>query len=119
MFLCEPLVEPACGCLVARVLEHPREQLVGGLLGRHVEPVLLVAREQHPRLELEQGCDQYEELGCRLEVQLARRLEVVDVGEDDLGEVDFEQVNFLAQNQRKEKVERPVKNLQVQIQRRK
>ena len=119
MFLLEPFPEPAGGRLVARVLEHPREQLVGGLLGLHVEPFVFLAREHQPRLELEQGGDQHQELGGGLQVELTGRLEVVDVGEDDLRQVDFEQVDLLAQNQRKEQVERALEDLQVEIERRK
>ena len=113
----QPLVHPAGGRAVARVLEHPREQLVGRLLGRHVESVLLVARQHHARLELEQRRDQHEELGRGLQVQLASGLEVVDVGQDDLGQVDLEQVHLLAQYEREQQIERPLEDLQVEIER--
>jgi len=42
---------------------------------------------------------------------------VIDVGEDDLRQIDLEQVDFLAQNQRKEQVERALEDLQVEIER--
>ena len=110
-------MHPAGRRPVARVLEHPREQLVGRLLGRHVETVLLVAREHHAGLELQQRRDQYEELCRGLEVELAARLEVIDVGQDDLGQVDLEQVDLLAQYEREQQIERPLEDLQVEIER--
>ena len=113
----EPLVHPGRRRAVARVLEQAREQLVGRLLRLHVEPVLVVARQHHARLELEQGGDQHEELGRCLEVELPSLLEVVDVGQHDLGEVDLEQVDLLAQDQREEQVERALEDLEIEVER--
>ena len=76
--LFEHAAEVGGGVAVAPVLEHPREQLVGGLLGREVGLVGRL-RKQEPRLELEQRGDQDEELGRRLEVELAGLLEPLDV----------------------------------------
>ena len=82
---------PAARAAEARVLQHPLQQLLGGLgrpelveLFRHV-----LAGQHQPRLELEQRRDQDEELGRRLEVQLALGLEVVDVREHDLRQLDL------------------------------
>ena len=50
-------------------------------------------------------------------VELTRALEVLDVGEHDLGEVDLEQVDLLLQHERQEQVERPVEDLQVEVER--
>ena len=58
---------------VAAVLEHPREQLVGRLLGAELDLlVVLLCRQQQARLELQQRSDQDQELGRRLELELAR-----------------------------------------------
>ena len=46
-----------------------------------------------------------------------RALEVLDVGEHDLGEVDLEQVDLLLQHERQEQVERPVEDLEVEVER--
>ena len=73
--------------------------------------------QHQPRLQLEQRRDQHEELGGRLEVELAGALEVLDVGEHHLGEVDLEQVDLLLQHQRQEQVERPVEDLEVEVER--
>ena len=75
-------------------------------------------REQQPRLQLEQRGDQHEELGRRLEVELAARLEVVEVGEHDVGELDLEQVDLLAQDERQQQVERAREDLEVELERR-
>ena len=100
----------------ARVGEHPLQQLLGRL-GRHqlVELVDLLARQHQPRLELEQRRDQDEELGRGLEVELVAGLEMVDVGEHDLGQLDLEQVELLAQDEREQEVERPGEDVEVQL----
>ena len=68
-----------------------------------------------PRLELQQRGDQHQELGRGLEIELAARLEVVEVGEDDVGELDLEQVDLLAQDQRQQQVERAREDLEVEL----
>ena len=75
------------------------------------------ARQHQPRLQLEQRGDQDEELGGRLEVELTGPLEVLDVREHDLREVDLEQVDLLLQHERQEQVERPVEDLEVEVER--
>jgi hypothetical protein len=99
------------------VLEHPREELLGGLDGFDVEPLLVVGGKHQPRLQLEQRRDQDQELGGRLEVELTRALEVLDIREDDLGQVDFEEVDLLLQHERQEQVEGPVEDLEVEVER--
>ena len=96
------------------VLEQPREQLLRGLVRVEVEPLVLLGGQHQPRLQLQQRGDQDQELGRRLQVQLAPRLEPLDVGEHDLGEVDLEQVDVLVQDQRDEQVERPLEHIQVE-----
>ena len=98
------------------VLEHPGEQLVGRLARLQVEPLLVLVHGQHQaRLQLQQRRDQHEELGGRLEVELARALEVLDVGEHHLGQVDLEQVDLLLEDQRQQQVERPLEDLEVEV----
>ena len=43
------------------------------------------------------------------------RLEVVEVGDDDLRQVDLEQVQLLAQDQREQQVERTGEDVEVQL----
>ena len=43
------------------------------------------------------------------------RLQVVEVGEDDVGELDLEQVDLLAQDERQQQVERPGEDLEVEL----
>jgi hypothetical protein len=113
-------LQPVCQVLrdppVAPGLEQALHQLLRGLLGLQVaQLVLLLARQQQAGLQLEQRGDQDEELRGDLEVQLAARLEVVEVGEDDLGEVDLEQVDLLLEDQGEQQVERPAEHLQVEL----
>ena len=99
----------------AAVVEHAREQLVGGLPRLELEQLLLLAGEHEPRLELEQRGDEDQELGGRLQVQLALGLEVVEVGEHDVGEIDLQQVELLAQDERQQEVEGPGEDVEVQL----
>ena len=103
----QPRGEVLRGAPVALGLEHPGEQLLGGLAGLEVLQPVVLARQHEPRLELQQRGDQDEELGGDLELELAARVEVIEVGDHDLGELDFEQVDLLAQDQREEEIERP------------
>ena len=52
-----------------------------------------------------------------LEVELAARLEEVEVGDDDVGQLDLEQVDLLAQDERQQQVERPGEDLEVELER--
>jgi hypothetical protein len=114
----EAVAQVLRGAAVAVVLEHAREQLLGRLLGLEVKPLLVLLGQHQARLQLQQRGDQHQELGGRLEVELPRSLEVLDVGQHHLGEVDLEQVDLLPQHQRQEQVERPVEDLQVEVERR-
>jgi hypothetical protein len=42
---------------------------------------------------------------------------VLDVGEHDVGEIHLEQVDLLLQHEREQEVERPVEDLQVEVER--
>ncbi len=103
------------GVAVAPVLEHPREQLLGGLLRRELELVLLGSGQQQARLELEQGRDEYEELGRRLEVELPLLLDVVEVGDHDLAELDLGERDLLAQDDAHQEVEGAGENVEVEV----
>ncbi len=109
--------EMAAGAAEARVGEHPLQQLLGRLGGHQLVELLdLLAGQHQPRLELEQRRDQDQELGRRLQVELVARLEVVEVGEHDLGQLDLEQVELLAQDQREQQVERAREDVEVELQ---
>ena len=109
--------EVPAGAAEARVLQHPLQQLLGRLGGRElVELGQLLAGQHQPRLELEQRGDQHQELRRGLEVQLLAGLQVVQVGDDDVGQLDLEQVHVLAQDQREQQVERPREDVEVQLQ---
>ena len=56
-----------------------------------------------------------EELGRRLEIELAAALEEVEVAEDHVGQLDLEQVDLLAQDEREQQVERPGEDLEVEL----
>ena len=113
----EPRAQVLGRLAVAVVLEHAGEQLLRRLHRLDVEALLLVRGQHQPRLQLEQRGDQDQELGGRLEVELTGPLEVLDVREHDLREVDLEQVDLLLQHERQEQVERPVEDLQVEVER--
>ena len=73
---------------IAAGVEHPREQLLGGLVGLDVEQLLvLLAGDHQTRLELQQRGDEHDEFGGGLQVELAASLQVVEVGEHDVGEL--------------------------------
>ncbi len=103
------------GAAVAARLEHPRQQLLGGLAGLEIQQLLVVARQHEPRLELQQRGDQHEELRRDLEIELAARREVVEVGDDDLRELHLEQVDLLAQDERQQQVKRPGEDLEIEL----
>jgi hypothetical protein len=113
----EPRAQVLGRLAVAVVLEHARKQLLGRLDRLDVELLVLIRGQHEPRLQLEQRRDQDQELGGRLEVELTRALEVLDVGEHDLREVHLEEVDLLLQHERQEQVERPVEDLQVEVER--
>ena len=100
---------------VAARLEHARQQLLGRLAGLEVEQLVLLARQHEPRLELQQGRDEQQELGGRLEIELAAALEEVEVAQDHVGQLDLEQVDLLAQDEREQQVERPGEDLEVEL----
>ena len=91
-----------------------------GRLGRAqlVELLDLLAGQHQPRLQLEQRGDQDEELGRGLEIELVGGLQVVHVGDHDLGQVHFEQVQFLPQDQGEQQIEGPRKDVEVSSSRR-
>ncbi len=97
-------------------VEQPGEQLGGGLALIELELLELLPGQHQPRFQLQEGRDQNQKLGRGLELELAARLQVVDVGDHHLCEVDLEQIDLLAQDQRQQEVERPREDLQVQLQ---
>jgi hypothetical protein len=103
------------GVPVATVLEHPRQELVGGLLGSELRLPLLGPRQQQARLQLQERGDQDQELGGGVEVELAGALEVLEVGDHDLTQRHLRQAHLLAQHHRHQEVERPGEDLQVEI----
>ena len=111
------LRQPPGGAAAAQVLQHPRQQLLGRLLRSQQLGVLVVllAAQQQPRLELQQRRDQHQELGRRLQLQLALALQPIDVGEHDLGQLDLGQVELLAQNERYEQVEGAVEAVEIEL----
>ena len=113
----KPLTQVLGGSPVAVVLEHSREQLLGGLLRLQVELVVVLGRQHQPRLELEQRRYQDEELGGRLQIELAAALQVLNVGEHDVREVDLEQVDLFPEDQRQEQVEGTVEDLEIEVER--
>ena len=100
---------------VAARLEHAREQLLGGLAGLEIGQRVVLARQHEPRLQLEQRGDQDEELGGDVEVELAAGLEEVEIADDDVGQLDLEQVDLLAEDEREQQVERAAEDLEVQL----
>ena len=62
--------------------------------------------EHQARLQLQQRRDQDDEFGRALEVELAAALEVVQVGQHDLRQLELQQVDLFAQDERQQQVER-------------
>ena len=96
--------------LLDRMLQYARFRGAGAWVAQ-----AHAAGQHQPRLELQQRRDQHEELGRRLEIELALGLQVVDVGDHDLGQLDFEQVELLPQDQREEQVEGTREDVEVQL----
>jgi hypothetical protein len=110
------LGQPAAGAAVARVAQHPLQQLLGGLRRcQLVELLELLAGQHQARLELEQRRDEDEELGRRLQVELLAALEMVEVGDHHFGQFDFEQVELFAQDQRQQQVEGAREDVEVEL----
>ena len=102
---------------VALGLQHPREKLLGGLAREQVLQVVFALAGQHQaRLQLQQRGDQDEELRRDLEIQLALGLEVIEIADDDVGELDLQQIYVLFEDERQEQVKGPGENLQVEFQ---
>ena len=94
----ETVGEMGRGRAVAMGVEQPGEQFLGGLPRVQIDQLLLLAREHQPRFQLEQRRDQDEKLGRCLELEFAPLLQVIDVGDDDVGQVDLEQVDLLTED---------------------
>jgi hypothetical protein len=99
---------------VAAVFEHPGQELVGGLLRAELVGALL-ARQQQARLELAECRDQDQELGDRLQIEVAGLAEMVDVGDDDLAERDLRQRDLLAQQHGEQQVEGSLEDVEVEV----
>src|SRR5206468_1153994 len=112
----EQLLQVLAGGAVAARVEHPREQLLGSLLRLELEQLLVFLAEHQARLQLQQRRDQDDEFGGALEIDLAAAFEVVEVGEHHLRELELEQVDLFAQDQRQQQVERPAEDLEVEVQ---
>ena len=114
--LAEQLCEMVGSLAVAARIEHPREQLLGRLSGLKISKLIdLAGREHQSRLQFEQSRDQHDELGRHLKVELTARLKHIDIRDDDLGEIQIEQINFLAQNERQQQVKRTREELKVEL----
>ena len=111
----EQLGQMGGGVAVAAVLEHSRQQLVGRLLRAQLRHVVLGRRQEQPRLQLQERGDQDQELGRRVEIELAGALQVLEVGDDDLAERDLGEAHLLAQDDRHQQVERPGEDVEVEI----
>jgi hypothetical protein len=111
--LVQPLLQELRGLLRAAVLGEPASELLGRLLRLQLRELGLLLREHRTRLQLEQRRDQDQELAAGVEVELALRLEVLDEGDDDLGQLDVAQLQLLAEHERKQQVERPLERVEV------
>src|SRR4029077_15607407 len=76
---------------------------------------LVLTREQQARLELEQRGDEHDELGGALEVELAGGLEMVEIGEHDIGELQLEEVDLLAQHECQQQVEGAGEDVEIEV----
>ena len=95
--------------------EAPRE-LLGGLLRFELGELCFLVGEQVPGLQLEQRRDQDEELAAGVEVELVALGEPLDEGDHDSGHVDLGRLDRVLEQQRQEKVERPLECVEVQLQ---
>ena len=100
---------------VALRLEHPRQQLLGRLARIEVEQVLVLGGQHQPRFELQQRGDEDEELRCDLEVEFAACFQDVHVRQDDVGQLDFQQVDLLTEDERQKEIEGAAEDFQVEL----
>ena len=107
----------AGGPAVARVGEHPGQQLLRRLAGASSSRSSIsspgsISRDlssSRPAISTRNSV-----VGLEVEAAVAR-LQVVDVGDDDVGEIDLEEVELLAQHQRQQQVERPGEDVEIQL----
>src|SRR3984957_6552338 len=111
----EQLQQMRRGRAIATRLQHPLKQLLGRLSGLDVEQLSAVLGDNQTRLQFQQRRDQHDEFSGGLQVKLAATLEVIEVGEHDVGQLKVEQVHLLAQDEREQQVERPTEDLQVEV----
>ncbi len=114
---CQQLAQMRGRGAIAASVEHPREQLLGGLPGLEVEHLLLFAAEHQAGLELQEGGDQHDELGGGLQVKLAARFEMVKIGEHDFGQLQLQQVDLFAQHEREQQIEGAAEDVEVKLER--
>ena len=103
------------GVPVAAVLEHPRQELVGGLLRAQLR--LVVLGRGSSRRDFSSSS---EAIRTRNSVEASRSsspalLEVLEVGDDDLAQRDLGQAHLLAQHDRHQEVERPREDVEVEV----
>ena len=100
--LVQAVAQELGGLLGPAVLGEPPRELLGGLLGLELVELGRLLREHLARLQLEQRADQDKELAARVEIELALLGQVLDEGDDDLGQVDLAEVELLPKDEGKQ-----------------
>jgi len=92
------------------------EEALGGFVGVEVLELLLdLLLEEEARFHLQKRGDQHHELRGRVEVELAAVRELEDVLSDDARDAHLPDVDLVLEDQRDEQVERPVEDVEVEL----
>ena len=104
------------GVLEALVLEQAVHEFLAGIFGGfafHFQR--RVARQQHARLDVDQGGRHVDEFGAQIDIHFTRFVHVLEVLRRDGGDRDVLDFNLLFADQVQQQIERPIVLLQMEI----
>ena len=99
------------------VLQQPVDQLLARILFRDQLLQCRIARQQHFRLDLDQGRGHVDELGAQLDIHLRGASDVLEILRGNLRDGDVIDVDLLLADQVQQQVERPVVVFEMEIER--
>src|SRR4029078_7605993 len=87
--------------------------LLGRPLGLELRELGVLLREELARLDLEQRCDEDEELAARVELDAVSRGQVLDERAEDGRDVYLRGLELILEDQREKEVERALERVEV------
>src|SRR5262249_56340881 len=103
----QPLREPRGGVLHPSIVGEPPGQLLGSFFRLELRKLERLLREEAASLELEQRCDQDEELPARVQVEAAPVLQPLAERKHYLRDIDLRKLPLLAQHHPHHQLEPP------------